>query len=362
MKASVTFEPDWVCAPGETIRNILHERRITERQLAEKLGDSRSRVTGLIEGREAITADLAHKLEIALGGSAAFWLAREKRYRDGLQFLGHAAADKSTIQWLEALPLKDMVRLGWISGTGNVEEATVACLRFFGVRDVNGWKESYKDILKSAVFRTSAEYESKPGAVATWLRRGEQESTAIVCQSWDLKKFRAALDDARALTREPDPAVFLPRLRALFASCGVAVVALRAPAGCRASGAARFIAPEKALMLLSFRYLSDDQFWFSVFHEAGHLVLHHDKVMVDAPGMPSNKEEHEANAFAAEALIPARYKAQMLALPVDGRAVMRFARRIGVAPGVVVGQMQYLRQFSHRQLNNLKRRYKWVQD
>src|SRR3990172_6878563 len=112
MKTSVTFEPDWVSAPGETIRDMLRERRITEQQLAEKLGGPRSRVTGLIEGREAITANLARKLEFALGGSATFWLAREKRYRDGLQFLGRAAGDKFTMQWLEALPLKDMVRLG----------------------------------------------------------------------------------------------------------------------------------------------------------------------------------------------------------------------------------------------------------
>ncbi len=362
MKASVTFEPDWVSAPGETIRHIMRERRITEQQLVEKLGGSRSRVTGLMEGREVITANLARNLESAVGGSASFWLAREKRYRDGLKFLGRTAGEKSTMQWLEALPLKDMARLGWIPGTGHGEETAVACFRFFGVQDVNSWKESYKDILKSAVFRTSAAYESKPGAVAAWLRRGEYESGAIDCQSWDLKKFCAALDDARALTREPDPKVFLPKLRALFASCGVAVVTLRGPAGCRASGAARFIASEKALVLLSFRYLSDDQFWFSVFHEAGHLVLHRDKVMLDAPGMPSSKEEREANEFAAETLIPPSHKVQMLALPVDGRAVMRFARRVGVAPGVVVGQMQYLRRFSHRQLNNLKRRYKWVEE
>jgi HTH-type transcriptional regulator / antitoxin HigA len=362
MIAFGAFEPDWVSAPGETVRDILHERGITERQLAAKLEDSLGRVTRLIEGREPITPDLARKLESSLGATAAFWLAREKRYRDGLRNLARSAEDKSTREWVRALPLKDMARLGWIPDSEDPQQIAVECLRFFGVRDLDAWRESYKAVLQSAVFRTSATFESKPGAVAAWLRRGEQESALIDCQPWNPKKFCAALDDARALTREADPDKFLPKLKTIFASCGVALVTLRAPAGCRASGAARFIMPEKALMLLSFRYLSDDQFWFSVFHEAAHLVLHHDKVMVDAPHMPSTEEEQEANAFAVEALIPAKHRDEMLQLPVDGRAVIRFARRAGIAPGIVVGQMQHLGKFTRRQLNNLKRRYQWVED
>ena len=53
---------------------------------------------------------------------------------------------------------------------------------------------------------------------------------------------------------------------------------------------------------------------------------------------------------------------EMLSLPVDGRRVMRFARDIGVAPGIVVGQMQHLGALTRRQLNNLKRRFRWADE
>jgi Zn-dependent peptidase ImmA (M78 family) len=107
------------------------------------------------------------------------------------------------------------------------------------------------------------------------------------------------------------------------------------------------------------RYLSDDQFWFSVFHEAGHLLKHPRRLFVDAPSMPFNREEEEVNRFAADVLVPAEHRPEMMKLPVNGRAVMRFARKIGIAPGIVVGQLQHAGRLKRQQLNNLKRRYRW---
>ena len=114
-------------------------------------------------------------------------------------------------------------------------------------------------------------------------------------------------------------------------------------------------------MLLSFRHLSDDQFWFSVFHEIAHLLLHPPKLFLDGFEMASSPEESEANRFAAETLVPPEHQTEMMALPLDGRAVMRFARKIGIAPGIVVGQLQHRDLFRRNQLNNLKRRYTWTE-
>ena len=90
----------------------------------------------------------------------------------------------------------------------------------------------------------------------------------------DQSGFEADLPTIRRLTREKDPGQFIPRLKEACAARGVAVAIVRGPNGWRASGAARFLSPTKALIQLSFRYLSDDQFWFTFFHEAGHLLLH----------------------------------------------------------------------------------------
>src|SRR6202041_81041 len=96
---------------------------------------------------------------------------------------------------------------------------------------------------------------------------------------------------------------FLHDLKESCAASGVAVAIVRAPNGCRASGAARVLSQEKALIQLSFRYLSDDQFWFTFFHEAGHLLLHGDRgFFVEGINTPTTREEQEANEFAARTL------------------------------------------------------------
>jgi Zn-dependent peptidase ImmA (M78 family) len=140
-------------------------------------------------------------------------------------------------------------------------------------------------------------------------------------------------------------------------------VVLRAPKKCRASGASRFLSPGRPLLMLSFRYLSDDHLWFTFFHEAGHLLLHADRCLfLEGDDRLTTAEEEEANAFAANTLIPPEHQPEMLRLRAEGIPVVRFAKKVGIAPGIVVGQLQHLKRIGNHQLNNLKRRYQWVED
>jgi len=117
------------------------------------------------------------------------------------------------------------------------------------------------------------------------------------------------------------------------------------------------------MLLLSFRYLTDDHFWFTFFHEAAHLLLHADKcIFLEGDDKLSTAEEQEANAFAADALIPVEYQEEMLSLPANAIAVIRFAKKVGVSRGIVVGQLQHLGRIRRNQLNNLKQRYSWSND
>jgi HTH-type transcriptional regulator / antitoxin HigA len=359
MVDTAPFSPDWLSPPGETVRDIVSQGKMSMGDLAHALDASDDEIRELLDGRLPVSEELAGKLAASVGGTSAFWMRREKRYRTALDDLLRSTEQGEGPRWLKTFPVADMVRFGWLAGDASEAAKATACLRFFGVDSVSAWEAAYADVLKSAVFRTSRSFESTPGAVAAWLRRGELESTVIRCAQWQPEKLEHSLTDLRRLTREIDPEVFLPRLRAVLSDCGVAFVVLRAPAGCRASGASKFLTDTKALMLISVRYLSDDQFWFSVFHEVGHLLKHPRRLFIDAPSMPSNREEEEASRFAEDTLVPAEHRPEMMKLPVNGRAVMRFARKIGIAPGIVVGQLQHAERFKRQQLNNLKRRYRW---
>jgi HTH-type transcriptional regulator/antitoxin HigA len=361
MNRNDEFQPDWVSAPGDTVADILEVRNLPTAEFARRIGHTLARTRDLLDGGEPITNDLAQKLHEVLGASAAFWINRECHYRQGLERAHSQESSRTRAGWLKELPVKDMIGFGWIApASTSLESIAEACLGFFDVPNVGAWRNAYRGALEMANFRMSPSFTSHPGAVAAWLRQGEVEASSIVCEPWDSKRFKNALLKIRALTWTKNPDVFMPKLTALCAECGVAVVIVRAPTGCRASGATHFLSSTKALLLLSFRYLSDDHFWFTFFHEAGHLLLHgKEALFLEGANMEPSMVEDEANDFAANTLIPPEHKASMLSLPRDGREVLKFARSIGVAPGIVVGQLQHLGQLQRNQLNVLKRRFRW---
>ena len=104
------------------------------------------------------------------------------------------------------------------------------------------------------------------------------------------------------MTREPVD-VFAPKMSVLCAESGVALVYVGELKGTHLSGAARWLNPGKALLALSLRYKTDDHFWFSFFHEAGH-ILRDGKKKVFLDGVSSYAcDEEKADRFACNILI-----------------------------------------------------------
>lgn len=366
MVNEASFTPDWVSPPGVTIATLLAKRGVTPQEFAHAVRLPSGGVDDLMHGRMELTHDLIRRLTTILGATEDFWLQRETQYRRGLEQLRQRCAQPESLEWLKEMPVKELVALGWVRPTADPIEAVAECLHFFGVSSVPNWSREYREPLQAAAYRTSKAFASEPGAVAAWLRRGEIQASRIRCRPWDRGRFRELLPSLRALTRVEDPGEFLPTLTTACADCGVAVVLVRAPKGCKASGACRFLSPSRPLLLLSGRHLSDDHLWFTFFHEAGHLVLHgKDYISVDElteGGEAVAAEEREANEFAADVLVPPEHREEMLRLAANKIAVMRFARRIGVSRGVVVGQLQHYGVITRSQLNGLKQRYEWGAD
>ena len=355
---NATFEPDWLSAPGGTILDIIEERGMSSKDLAELLNYTLERAEKLIAGKEAITRDVAGLLAKHIGGSEKFWLSREKNYRNEVARLQSSGNEAAAKVWLDELPLRDMQKYGWVPTHKLQKENVNSCLAYFGVSNVEEWRDQYSQFLSLVSFRTSPTHKSEPGSVISWLRYGEIKSGQIDCGAWNAINFERSLIQMRRLTRKKDPLVFIPELRNLCARNGVALVIARGPDGCRASGATRFLNKTKAMILLSFRYFSDDHFWFTFFHEAGHLLLHSEKAVFLEDGSDvSLKEEHEANLFAQNILIPPEARAEFLSLKPTKDTVMKFAVKVGISRGIVVGQLQHQGKIQPNQLNFLKRRY-----
>lgn len=355
MTNRLDFSPDWASAPGRTIQVLLDRQGKTTQQLSEKLSLTTSGIRRLLDGQVEIDQQIAAQLSSELGGSAKFWVTRDREYRAALE-----APRFSLDAFASSIPLKDMIRFGWLDRFKRGDGDAAAALRFFGLSNPEEFEDRCLLFDRPLAFHRSYAFDVDRAALAAWFRAAEIQAAALEYKRWSRDSFHNALDDIRQLTREKEPKIFLPALRDICAESGVAVALVRAPRGCPVSGATFFTEKGLPIILLSFRYLTDDHFWFSFFHEAGHVILHAEtEIFMEMQDSAGSEKEREANDFSAETLIPSQFVDELTQLKAEKYQVVRFARKLGIAPGVVVGQLQHRGLIRRNQLNFLKRRYKW---
>jgi HTH-type transcriptional regulator / antitoxin HigA len=354
------YIPDEVSPPGETLQETLEMLGMSQAELAERTGRPKQAINEIVRGKKEITAQTALQLEQVLGIPASFWLAREQNYREAL------ARRAQTINWaddtdlLRQFPVKKMVEFGWLKAAKSKVDQLRELLGYFGAAG----PEQLKSLClhQQAAFRKSDGFEADTGALNAWLRRGELIGQQTDTKPYSEDRFLQALRKARALTRS-NPSEFLEPLRQLCAEAGVVVAFVRELPKIRASGATRWLKPDKALIQLSLRFKWADQVWFSFFHEAGHIVLHgKTDVFLDlVNGGTTGEREEEADRFARNLLIPPEDWEHFVGVGYFGaKSVTDFANRQGVSPGIVVGRLQHERRIQFSKLTHLKPRFEWA--
>jgi HTH-type transcriptional regulator / antitoxin HigA len=352
------YEPDYAVPPGRTLQETIDSLDLDQRELAQRTGLSVKHVNQVIKGTASITQDTAIRLERVTGVPARMWNNLEANYREQLARLAERSQLQGGLDWLKTIPVKELIQRRKIDERADKLRLLEEVLRFFGVANVDAWREGWET--PQFAFRKSAAFAGRTGAMATWLRLCELAAAEVRCQPFSKARFQAALQKVRPLTvMEPDE--FVPAMTAYCAAAGVAVVLVPELKGTPVSGAAKWLTARKALIGLNLRGKSNDRFWFTFFHEAGH-VLHDSKkqtyIDIDVVNDP---QEERANRFAANFLIPPDRATELPNL-TSCAAVETFARSLGIAPGIVVGRLQHdgIIPFSH--LNRLKRRLQWSKE
>lgn len=351
------YAPDYIVFPGEVLEEYLEAYSMTQTELAARTGLTKKTINGIIKGKSPITSETALKLERSLGRPAHFWNNLERQFQEDCSRLAEEKRLENHLDWLKKVPVDHLTKLGWIPRKKDRVSQLTEVLRFFGVASPEQWATVWRE--HQVAYRQTQRFKACTESVSAWLRKGEIEARQMVCGPYDKKGFLKVLDAIRKLTVEP-PEVFRPRLVDICSSAGVAVVFVPELPRTGVYGATRCIG-NKAVIQLSLRYKSNDHLWFTFFHEAGHIIRHGRKeIFIEGNGMDSEKEE-EANAFARDKLIPpADYRRFLKSW--DGRSLApidAFAEKIRIAPGIVVGRLQYDNRLPNSHGNGLKVFFRW---
>jgi HTH-type transcriptional regulator / antitoxin HigA len=127
-------------APGVTLLDELDEKGMSQTELAERMGCSFQTINEIIQGKGAITSEMACQLEQILEVPAYFWIKREQSYREYLACLAEDPQLVEWVKWLERLPVQEMIRQGWIRACESETQQVFEVLRFFEIACPSTWK------------------------------------------------------------------------------------------------------------------------------------------------------------------------------------------------------------------------------
>lgn len=348
-------ERELLSKPGDTILETLEHIKMSQAELAERMGKTPSKINDIIYGKEPITLATAFQLEKVLRIDAQFWLNREMLYREKLSRIEQEEALEECIDWLQMQPIKELKACGYLKTKKMGILMAEECLKFYGVVAPIQWESLYVDQYVSSKFRKSEAHKSTLGGLAAFLRIGEIEMRKRKLNSYNKEAFKQALAEIRDMVR-PHPEDFASRLQKYCAKAGVALVYTICISKAPISGVARWIGGNPIIQLTD-RFKSNDHFWFSFFHEAGHILLHgkKDVFVEDLDEYECNQQkEDEADGFANKFLLPVDVTTELPNHGITEKDIRQVARKYNTHAAIVLGRLQHLDIVPYSFGNSLK--------
>lgn len=370
--ARTLYAPRKVAHPGEIVIDYLEFNEWSQRDLARRTGLTPKTISEICSGKASISPPTSLALEKVFGRPARFWLSLQQQYDEAAARRQVAERKTGWTDWASRFPLRDMRRYGYLGGARAKESDVDALLEFFGVSSPDSWDSVWQALTVS--YRQTRKVRSTPEAISAWVRATElvaiSAASKLEIQDFDEARLRASLNTLRAQTRRRADEI-MPTVQSVCGAAGVIVVWVPELPLTGISGCARWLSTTKALVALTLRYKTDDQMWFTFFHEIGHVLLHkrtRSFVLDNAAEDLSDRvvdpqmqqEEDEANRFAADTLIPPDALHEFLKADDFGNdAIHSFAEEQGIGPGIIVGRLQRDGVLAPHQGNRLKQRLDW---
>ena len=359
--ATNQYRPDYAVPPGWVLAERLSTQGISRAEFARRCDRSAKLISEIVSGKAPIEPKTALQFERVLGVEADIWLGIEKDYQ--LHQIREAEARQAGLlaEWTRTFPLGELARRGAIRTHSASREAYSELMVFFRVASREAWQVKYGTA--NIAYRHSPSFESDENSLATWLRLAEIDAEGQKCNEYDRSAFMGALRRIRGLTRAPfDEA--RDQTHELCNRAGVALSLVEPLPKASLSGAAWWLSPRKPVIALSARHRTDDHLWFSLFHEAAHILLHSKKdVFVDEATTGGADLETEANVWASNFLVSRsdwrRFVDEGEFTSLD---IRDFADEQSIAPGIIVGRLQHEKRIGWNRLNNLKVRLEWVEN
>ncbi|MDD2402555.1 MAG: HigA family addiction module antitoxin [Clostridia bacterium] len=344
--------------PGYYISDIIDEMEITQLEFAKRLNITPKNLSDLINGKASISNNIAKNLSLMLGTSVDVWLNLQKTYDEKVIEIEKLEAERKEQEVFKIIDYTFFEKLGLVKATRNQQEKVIELLRCLKIATFDVLKKH--DFLVQ--FRQGAEdYHNEKQIVNAnaWVQTAINIGNEIETEKFDEKKLKFFLSEMRQMAKM-NTLDFLPRLKKKLSECGVALVVIPSLKNSNVYGAIKWINHDKVILGITNRGIVSDKFWFSFFHEIGHILQKKIKNIFITSDHENCEDEMEKDAdeFARNVLIPPDKLYDFVSVNnFSKKSVELFAEKIDTHPGIVVGRLQKEGYIPFANLNGLKVKY-----
>lgn len=307
-----------------------------------------------------ISNDLAKKLSAMLGTSVEVWQNLQNTYDRKLIEIQQAKDVDAQAELAKEIDYKYFVDVIGLPIARSINEKVANLCKYFKVADLRIMLQP--DFLVN--FRSSASCNNEKNIINSraWIQTAINISKSIETKPYNAERLKGYLPELRGMTVKK-PEEFLPRMREIFAECGVAFVLLPHLKNSGVNGAVKWVSEDRVVLAMNNRGLDADKFWFSLFHEIKHVLQQKIKTVFISSTVEEMKDindklEIEADKFAMNYLIPpADYKRLAPTKYTSDDEIVEFAKSIGIHPGIVAGRLQHEGIIAQNRCSKLKEKY-----
>lgn len=336
------FTPDWVIHPWISLKEFLEAFHISQKDLSNRIWMSEKHIVDIIKWASPITPETALKLENVFPkdiAPASFWNNLQLNYDVNLARIKQQESLEKDKEILWKFSYSDLVKNNIIEWFNTWQDKIIWLRNFFWVSELwNIWNVFWVAFRKNDCDKISAEN------VYAWLRYWELESRKLQVQEFDKSKLKSKLGELRSLTKDKD---FWEKIVKICAECWVKVVYSPYITKTYVNWATRWIGNNPVLQL-TIRWKYADIFWFTFFHELGHILLHGKKeefLEFDNWYKDSNvaEKETEADNFSTNTLISNwEFSKFFQKWDFTQSSIISFAKQVWIHEWIVAGRLSHV--------------------
>ncbi len=359
----VGLSRDFIIHPGETISEYLEMFNMPQKELAIRCDVSEKHVSTVISGQRNISVSFAKRLEYAFGIDADFWISLQSNYdKEIVEFEEKNNISTDELDVLKTLDdiKKDFIKKGYMSSGLSKDEELLCFRRILNVSNLL----SIPKLEHFGAFRMQTKNENtNPYILFAWEKYCEMlDDQKINPNSLNIPKLLNKLEDIKRIAFS-DSKEILRKLRDVFYSLGINFYLVKSYRGAPVQGYIRQNKNGGVSLYMTIRNKYADIFWFSLFHEIGHIVNGDcSSSFIDYESKEDEKEKN-ANTFAENALITfERYEHFIKQKDYSIESICNFSMENRIQPYMLIGRLMNDGVLKWNEYSDYRLKYKLSQD